>query len=100
MGCASTKAPYCFQLKRSLHDDSALKLARWDDNRALREASLEELNKEQLLAFDYFWEKVYVKEILAMPADVQNAIEIAIEERRNDPSKQEAFEDNLRQLFD
>lgn len=87
-------------MKRSAHDDSAQKLARWDDNRALREAALEELNKEQLLAFDYFWEKVYVKEILAMPADVQNAIEIAIEERRNDPSKQEAFEDTLRQLFD
>ena len=43
MGCASTKASYCFQSKRSLHADNA---ARWDDNRALREASLEELSKE------------------------------------------------------
>lgn len=86
MGCASSKAPYCFQLKRSHHAD-----ALWDDNRALREAAIEELTQAQIMAFGRFWEKVYVKEMLDMPSDVQNALEIAIEERKNDPSKAEAF---------
>ena len=100
-GCASTKAPYCFQLKRGgPQEDSGQKMARWDDNRALREASIEELDSQQLKAFDQFWEQVYVKEILALPAGVQHAIEIAIEERRNDPGKAEVFETSLRQLFD
>ena len=93
-GCASTKAPYnCFQLKRGVLDTEN---ARWDDNRALREAGLEELTKEQLWLFHLYWEQVYVSEILAMPPEVQNAVEIAMEERRNDPGKAEAYKTLLR----
>ena len=44
-GCASTKAPFCISLKQK-DNLNHLRMARWDDNRALREASLEELIKE------------------------------------------------------
>ena len=90
----------CASIKRNHNAESVFKMTRWDDNRALREASLEELNQEQLLAFDHFWEKVYVNEILALPAEIQNQIEIAIEERKNDPSKAEAYKASLREIFD
>ena len=53
MGCSGSKLVKLPALKK------------WDDNQALREAGLEELNKEQLKAFGFFWEQ-YVRDVFEM----------------------------------
>ena len=65
-------------------------LKKWDDNRALREAGMQELTREQLNAFDIYWQQ-YMKDIFSMNQEDQSALEWKIEERKENPDKAEEW---------
>ena len=83
MGCSATKQG-CASMK------AKPSLKKWDDNRALREAGMQELTREQLNAFDIYWQQ-YMKDIFSMNQEDQSALEWKIEERKENPDKAEEW---------
>ena len=65
----------------------------------MREAGLEELTKDQLKAFSFYWEQ-YVKDVFEMSPEEQSTMELVLEERRENPAKAEEWKDRLKEIFD
>ena len=97
MGCSSSTGG--FQNVSCARKSKQVQFKVWDDNRALHEAEMQELSKEQLEAFNQHWDEV-LRFTMAMSAEQQSKFDRMVHRRREDPDAAEAWKTRLKSLFD
>ena len=95
MGCVSSSKAVRFNCMRRTKPN----LKVWDDNKILRDAEMQQLTPDQLIAFNLYWDE-FVRYTMAMSAEKQTTYFMAIDQRRDDPDLAEAWHSQMKQLFD